>query len=867
MKRAVSAAVLLFVFGLQSGYAPRGESPRPQAGSLQPWGSDNHPADEARSHLERITGRRHAYTVVQGGSMDGENCRTPQGSWIPFVQTWESNRSVRIENEGETDLINPWLSNGRNNFRNIGEIISQAVRPGMSDREKAIALWVLQTNHVFHAWTGDDETMDPVKLFNVYGYATCGHSAPNLAGMWKRAGLRISPGRAVGHVVPQVFFDGSWHLLDADMQAIYLGRDNHTIAGEREIARDHDLIKRTHAEGLLLPDGRPGNEWQASLFVYEGEPYGTYDCSPRHTMDMILRPSEAITWRWGQRSPLRYHGTAEITDWGQAAADTIRNGLWEYRPDLSGTLWREGADSVQNVRVTAEGLAAEPGRTGTVVWSMRSPYVFVGGRLVVDGAGARFFVSWDGESWEEAGADLDGFFPQRGPARYDYRLKCELSGEARLRELQILNDLQMAPLALPGMTVGENRFIYTDDSPGMRAVRITHEWVERSASRPPGAPPAPVFPPDGGETDGTDIVFEWSPPGDPDGDAIADYQFELSEYPDMRWPLSSNFRKLVSLTADRGEARYTLPLAGLLAPDREYYWRTRARDSQGVWGPWSRPWRFVPRAAAPPVNVALEFDGESGVGTLRWEPNPAGRRPVKYRVYGSDEKGFSVSDEPYPVMDLFAGDWRNARLAGRFQANFVAETSDTRLVVLRQGSELPNSNRAFYRVVALDGSGKRSWSSDYASAPRPFIYTTPIRTAKVGEPYRHQVNTIRSLGDLSLRTVTEEQVPVFWPPGEVDAILKGPEWYRQVVNFWDIQTPVYALVEGPHWLGIDAATGLLTGTPQAPGRVRVVVSAALEREVDELDLEALVWGRREVRGRTTERMGPVFQEFVVDVTN
>ena len=40
--------------------------------------------------------------------------------------------------------------------------------------------------------------------------------------------------------------------------------------------------------------------------------------------------------------------------------------------------------------------------------------------------------------------------------------------------------------------------------------------------------------------------------------------------------------------------------------------------------------------------------GNDGRVVLRWKPNPAGRQPVKYRVYGSDEKGFSVSDEPLP---------------------------------------------------------------------------------------------------------------------------------------------------------------------------------------------------------------------------
>src|SRR5205807_622683 len=144
-----------------------------------------------------------------------------------------------------------------------------------------------------------------------------------------------------------------------------------------------------------------------------------------------------------------------------------------------------------------------------------------------------------GKSWMEAGANLDGFFPPAGPARYEYRLRCELGAGARLKRLRVVNDLQMAPLALPAMSVGDNKFAYTDQSPEGRKVRITHDWVERSASRPPSAPSAPLFPPDRGEAEGSDFVFRWMPSSGTAGEPIDDYHFELSDRPDMKWPLST----------------------------------------------------------------------------------------------------------------------------------------------------------------------------------------------------------------------------------------------------------------------------------------------------------------------------------------
>jgi hypothetical protein len=838
MKRIAAALILVTWLWVPR---PRVGAERPSpAEALEPWASDRHPQDAARRHTEDITAARQEYRVTHGGTMDGTNCRSPVGgSFGVWEQTWESNRAVRMENVGDTDVTNPWLSNGRNDFRTLKEMVAGALRPGMTDREKAIALWRLQTTHRFHATTGDAEVNDPVKAINVYGYTTCGDDSICLAGLWKTAGFKVRPARVVGHCITQVRFDGRWNLLDGDMGPFYLLRDNATIAGEQDLVRDHDLLKRTHTHGILDADSRADAEWSAALFVYEGDTGGDRNSPRDTTMNMVLRPNEALVWRWGHRMPLKYHGRADITLWGRRAADRICNGRWEYRPDFTRDSWRRGADTVESVRVKDGGLVAEPGKTGVLVWKMRSPYVFVGGRLEVEGVRAKFSLSWDGTSWQEVGDNLDALFPATGPARYEYRLRCELPDGARLKRLAVVNDVQMAPLALPGMVVGENHFTYTDQSTGPRRVRLTQEWVERSISRPPGAPPAPVFPAEGDRTDDTNIVFQWRPPQGPEGVGIADYHLELSERADMAWPLSSNFSKLVSNTADRGKPRYTVPYTGLLTPGRAYYWRVRARNGQGVWGPWSKTWSFIAGGPAQPVEVTLAAaKGTDDKVILRWKPNSTGRQAVKYRVYGSDEKGFSVSDEPYR-----RNVGRSRDLPAQAPANFVAETSNTELVVLGAGVDLPNANRAFYRVVAVDDRGKRSGPSDYAAAARPFIYSTPPDAARVGTDFRYQVSAVRSLGDLRLR------------------VVEG----KEVASFWDIEKPRFVLVQGPIWLRIDEGTGVLRGVPDTAGNADVVVKVALERPGRRLDEGRLSWGQELVKEVVTEKVGSTTKRFRITV--
>jgi hypothetical protein len=245
--------------------------------------------------------------------MDGTNCRSPiGGSFGIWDQSRESNRAVRMENVGATDVINTWLANGRNDFRTLKELVAGALQPGMTDREKATALWRLQTTHRFHATTGDAEVNDPVKAINVYGYTTCGDDSVCRAGLWRTAGFKVRPARVAGHCITQVHYDGRWHLLDGDMGPFYLLRDNVTITGEQDLVRDHDLVKRTHTHGILDADSRAAAEWSAALFVYESQAGGDRNNVRNTTMNLVLRPNEALVWRWGHRVPLRYHGRADI---------------------------------------------------------------------------------------------------------------------------------------------------------------------------------------------------------------------------------------------------------------------------------------------------------------------------------------------------------------------------------------------------------------------------------------------------------------------------------------------------------------------------------------------------------------------------
>jgi hypothetical protein len=787
--------------------------------------------------------------------MDGKMCTTLPGVWEPYEQTWESSRSVRMENVGTANIINPWLKTGPIDLFSQKTIADSVVEGLSTDREKALAIFYFYITHRYHKGNGDNTAQGDVsQAINVFGFNTCGNSTLCLSDLLDKIGIHDCIfSHCPGHVVPQVLFEGRFNTLDGDMATFMLLRDNHTLANELDLVRDHDLIKRVHQYGIMRPMNSIRNhEDYAQYYTWEGTSTVQLDGWAWWDMGMVLRPHEALEWRWGHGTPVKYHG--DMTGYPPISSDTIYNGLWEYAPDFhNDPQWRAGA-SVTNITCKDGILTATDGGTGVILWHMKVPYQIVGGTLSASTEGSVLEVGFlDPKDWRKTVytrlatlAEFDAQLKGRMADSKEYWLRCTLTGKASLSSLVIQNDLQMAPLAMPAMTVGTNVFTYlehTDEKTGKNAarnLRITHTWVERSKTRPPHAPQSPVYPPDGGQTDGTDVTLEWKAATDPDGDPITDYHFQLSDRPDIRWPLSPNFDKYVSKTPDKGETHYSLPRPGLLSHGKIYYWRVRAKDSKGVWGPWSGTWQFTAQGPEYPVDVALNYHSQTGIGTLTWNANPAGRRPAKYRVYGSDEKGFAVNDDPYEVN---LGDTKE--IANPFPANFVAEVTDTSLDVLGVGNPLPNANRAYYRVVAVDSNGKRSGDSDYVEAPRPFIYSAPITNAPTGQRYTYQVKTIRSLGDLTRRDAAKPK------PG---------------ARYWKIEPSKFTLTQKPNWMSIDPETGLITGTSDGTGGT-VVVSVTLIKEHRLVhDKDNIMWGNEHEQSRTFETLGPVVQQFVVQPT-
>jgi hypothetical protein len=321
---------------------------------------------------------------------------------------------------------------------------ASVIKPGMTDQEKAIAVWRTVTKYRHQASPPDEGSSsvhDPIKTFNVYGYGQCCCASSDIEGLARYIGMPAR-GRIINnHSVPEVWYDGAWHLLDSSLM-FYLVKPDGKIASVDEMKqsiedwlKDHPELK-TDADFKRFAknygwkkgpalfatcqfyDKNGTNQakvhgWFSNMQEYnytvggEGRkivvPPDTvgevnvfdYGALMGYEVNVQLREGEKLTRNWsadevatglnagkkflqGDRSEL-----GQQTEFGDRAPGRIGNGTLEYDVMADSKLASD-ALTFENLKMDGGKLrVVDAGKPGVLVVRMPSSYLYLGGDMAI----------------------------------------------------------------------------------------------------------------------------------------------------------------------------------------------------------------------------------------------------------------------------------------------------------------------------------------------------------------------------------------------------------------------------------------------------------------------------------------------------
>lgn len=659
-----------------------------------------------------------------GGYSDVENTRIEGSIHNEFSIGFQPMRYISIFNQDTVPVRTPRiLMNQKKNFYTRASAASEALATAQTAKEKAFSMFDFVRRNRVHLdpaeHTHNAETHDPIKVLAVYGYGICDDAANTLKRLSQEAGYPSLEWGVTAHSLPEADFGEGMALLDPDIEVFYPNYDNSKWIGKTEAVEDRYLISRVHHYGRNQAFNPSASRHIASMFV----PFANLDNRITHPFEIqyALRPGQELKLKWD--SVTLEHRNFGITTPSAAHKHVIANIEWSHTLNPESAGFHYQIDASSNLKTDTNGVLPVfsplvPQTCADIVWKIDYSFPQLDHRLnmllnLPDSD--QVLVEWSADSviWQTVAQFQGPYFgwdscntyaliaPLVQPALYTSFLRirmyqADINLPAGIDSISLLSITQMSKNFMPDLRLGANHLKFSHADIGSpRDMRITIAWSEQHQNRAPQVNPNPVYPGMGLQTDTAFIRFRWGHAWDPDGDAIAEYHFRLSERPDMAYPVAPNYDRYISPSGSLLPV-FQPEIPGFLQHGQTYYWQVRARDVKGLWSEWGPVWHFTPKSVMQPLVTGFQL--LDTVMAIFFQPAPSGNIPVRYEIHGSNEMyGFT------PEASTFLGITQ--------QPFYHVPTS----------ADQPP--RAFYRIIAVDSFGQKSAPSLTFEAPYPFVYT------------------------------------------------------------------------------------------------------------------------------------------------
>ncbi len=349
-------------------------------------------------------------------------------------------------------------------------------------QEQAIAIWrwsQRMRKQTTNPIEGGQFVLDPIRLFNSFGFCNCGIISGVNDALWLRMGWKAHYVQLGDHTVTECSWDDgkTWHMFDSSM-SFYCFNDRGEVASVAEIEKNPRFYLENYAPECGTNPARDVNDQQAWRSASD-RPVGFqrtlangYDSfkPPNDIEDtnmlaqwgdtyvLNLRPDESYTRNFRHadgNGPQTFRPVNGSKD--PDANNNIRaNGVWHYAPNLHDPAAPSLIYSSTGVTWTKEGAKGP----GEVVFKVSAANVVTSAKFSVAGTGAALALSPDaGIHWEKLALDAaatECVKPIAGLT--EYLAKVTLTGADSLLTAFTADTLtQVNRTSLPKLVRGPNR--------------------------------------------------------------------------------------------------------------------------------------------------------------------------------------------------------------------------------------------------------------------------------------------------------------------------------------------------------------------------------------------------------------------------
>jgi len=563
------------------------------------------------------------------------------------------------------------LSNNVEDVSSIEAWRQSFIKPGMTDREKALAVWTTavkfrhQDSPPREFLQASGTVQDPIKTFNVYGYGMCSCVASNIEALARAAGLKARGWGINGHSVPEVWWDGDWHMLDASLINYFYDQGGDIASVEEIMAgvkawydehpeyRGNDAALRKFMRdwgwkkgpGILATSGfysRNGwlpaatHGWYSTMQEYDGSAGFIYEYgySQGYRVNVRLRPGEVLTRNWSNKglhvnmdiegqapgSLKAVPGKGDLRyapEYGDVAPGRVGNGTLVYQVPLAGADLPDSALRLENLVSGGETDAPvlrvrEAGTPGVFELRMPSSYVYLGGLMkgtFVVGEGGSIRVSFSRNN----GLDWTEFFSRTVPGRSEQTI-----------------DLKPLVYRLYDYRL---RFELTGEGTGLDALRLEHDVQHSQRALPALVEGENTITFSATPADESTITIEGKTSPETQGNQLVALEF----HPTFESVESTQYG--LQVRGGRGSVTFPVETPGEMTRLR-FGTHYRARDERDGWDYQvsfddGRTWHTVGRAAGP-------YPGRAEYVTF--EDIPAGTTRALVRFAGQQRNTTLIFD-------------------------------------------------------------------------------------------------------------------------------------------------------------------------------------------------------------------------------